>query len=490
MNVDRIDVRLAARPAYEAQDLGLQLLRRNARQTFGAVAAVALPIWAALLLLDLPSPGISLLVIWWLKPVLDRVALHVLSRAVFGQVPRVSETLAALPGLFDRPLIECLTWRRFQLRRSLWMPIACLEGLRGKDLRQRRSALEYGEAQGAATVATIVFLHLEGGLALSMFLLTASFLPDDLLPPFLDMIMDESFESTRAYDWLSAATWLPCLLLVEVLYVAAGFGLYLSRRTQLEGWDIDLAFGRLGARLREAARRGIAVGLALACACFGLADEAWASPAPVQSEEQSADPRDVALEVLEHEDFDTEITVPKLRYSFDGDGGGFGFGPLLGQALTVLAWGLLIAIVVALVVYLARRIERPVAALSAKRAPPPAAAFGLDLRPESLPADIAGAASELASRGEFVAALSLLYRGALARLVEHDQLEIAPGDTEHDCIARVRAASEEPDGPRPTYFSRLTDSWLRAAWGASPPSSESTLALCEGWARHFEVPRR
>src|SRR5207342_1489924 len=36
---------------------------------------------------------------------------------------------------------------------------------------------------------------------------------------------------------------------LEPFYVGAGFGLYLNRRTQLEAWDVELAFRRLRERL-------------------------------------------------------------------------------------------------------------------------------------------------------------------------------------------------------------------------------------------------
>ena len=40
--------------------------------------------------------------------------------------------------------------------------------------------------------------------------------------------------------------------LVEPFFAAAGFALYLNRRTQLEGWDLERTFRNLAARLRAA----------------------------------------------------------------------------------------------------------------------------------------------------------------------------------------------------------------------------------------------
>jgi hypothetical protein len=43
--------------------------------------------------------------------------------------------------------------------------------------------------------------------------------------------------------------YLAAVALVEPAYVAAGFALYLGRRTVLEGWDIELEFRRLSDRI-------------------------------------------------------------------------------------------------------------------------------------------------------------------------------------------------------------------------------------------------
>jgi hypothetical protein len=44
------------------------------------------------------------------------------------------------------------------------------------------------------------------------------------------------------------------LALVEVMHVAAGFGVYLSRRAELEGWDIEIAFRAVASRQRSQQR--------------------------------------------------------------------------------------------------------------------------------------------------------------------------------------------------------------------------------------------
>jgi hypothetical protein len=77
-----------------------------------------------------------------------------------------------------------------------------------------------------------------------------------MLPPEFVPSRLESFSNIFTGDdmpyWFEAAYCLVYLLvisIVEPFYVAAGFTLYLNRRTELESWDIELGFRTLAARL-------------------------------------------------------------------------------------------------------------------------------------------------------------------------------------------------------------------------------------------------
>jgi hypothetical protein len=109
--------------------------------------------------------------------------------------------------------------------------------------------------------------------------------------------------------------------------------------------------------------------------------------------------------------------------------------------------------------------------------------FGLDVRPQSLPADVAGAARAALAAGDIAGALGLLYRGALSALVNFAGVDFRAGDTERDCWRRATPAlSTEGAG----YFRALLDAWLRTAYAHRPPPREHLARLCDDWARHFE----
>jgi hypothetical protein len=109
----------------------------------------------------------------------------------------------------------------------------------------------------------------------------------------------------------------------------------------------------------------------------------------------------------------------------------------------------------------------------------------LDIRPESLPDDIGGAALELWERGEHRAALALLYRGLLSRLAHVHGIPIRDSSTEGDCLT---LAAEHLPATRSAYMGRLIRVWQRAVYGNVEPASEEFHALCAGFAAAADTP--
>jgi hypothetical protein len=109
----------------------------------------------------------------------------------------------------------------------------------------------------------------------------------------------------------------------------------------------------------------------------------------------------------------------------------------------------------------------------------------LDIRPESLPDDIGGAALELWERGEHRAALALLYRGLLSRLAHVHGVPIRDSSTEGDCLT---LATEHLPATRSAYMGRLIRVWQRAVYGNVEPASEEIHALCAGFAAAAGAP--
>lgn len=104
----------------------------------------------------------------------------------------------------------------------------------------------------------------------------------------------------------------------------------------------------------------------------------------------------------------------------------------------------------------------------------------LDIRPESLPADIGAAVRELWLASERRAALSLLYRGALSRLVHEHGVAIGSASTEGDCVRLARTALAQPNGD---YVAALVHAWQLAVYGGRALATPQVLALCSDFDR-------
>jgi hypothetical protein len=256
---DALTVEIRARTHWEAVDLGLALIQTYWRNLYAAWFVVLLPVAFSALALSylLVLNGgnkydiqVSVLLVWWLKPFYDRVILHVLSRAVFGETVTWRDVLRAMPHLLRHSgLFRALTWRRFTPIRSFVLPIWQLEGVTGEARRRRFSVLKKngnGAIRLFFTCGIFEMILLFGALGLLFMML-----PPELLSSRLNTFFD-IFTADETPFWFEATYCLVYLLIlsvVEPFYAAAGFTLYLNRRTELEGWDIELGFRTLATRL-------------------------------------------------------------------------------------------------------------------------------------------------------------------------------------------------------------------------------------------------
>jgi hypothetical protein len=126
---------------------------------------------------------------------------------------------------------------------------------------------------------------------------------------------------------------------------------------------------------------------------------------------------------------------------------------------------------------------------SRQAAPPPATVPGvsriqnLDIDPDSLPADVGASALSLLEAGHAREALSLLYRGALSRIVHRFAVAVGESFTEGEAL---RAVQRRLDAPRVQYFSSLVALWQRVVYAAEAPAVDSVAMLCRSFAPIFD----
>jgi len=260
------------------------------------------------------------------------------------------------------------------------------------------------------------------------------------------------------------------VLLLEPFYVAAGFGLYLNRRTLLEGWDIEVA-------LRRIAERHAAV-LVLCLSCIFAF--------PVDSHAQQKIPGEEIKEVLKAKEFGYEREAMRWQSrnpdqprekSQDDPKALWGIGYALARAAEVLLWGIAIAAALYALWYLARMLPRGREPAPEPYRPPPAL-FGMALAPETLPPDVAAAAVALAREGKLREALSLLYRGALSNLVHKRGVQLLPGHTEAEVLSLSGREIR-------SYLETLVAAWRLCAYARRNPAPADIERLAQGYQGAF-----
>ncbi len=520
MRIDELSLTLRRRNGWESLDLGLAMcqhwrapLLRAWLATYGVFAVLlSAVLWE--------HPQWVILIVWWLKPLFDRVLLFVLSRSIFGHAPTVGAVWRELPTLLRRTrLLAGLTFYRLSPSRSFHLPVWQLEGQRGSAARQRRQVLGL-RSNGYAWGLMFFCVHFSLVLWISGAVLSFMFIPDDMLPDgsgWWQLFTDDS------QLWLAHYGNLLVFLaesLVEPVFVASGFSLYLNRRSELEGWDIEVNFRRMTQRVEEARQRltahiGASVQAVLLAIALGLGINLIAPPAHAQ--ETVAENTAPAIAPEPQAEFvwpqgeikqrietilkdpskfgekKTEWRWEKRKEPEKKDGpqsswldqlfqGLNAFFDMLAIGGRVLIW-LLVGVALIIAVYLVLRYQDRLPWQRGKRFIPEQL-FGLDVRPESLPDDVGAGARALLDQGDIAAALSLLYRAALSALIHHAAVEFANGDTESQCWQRTRTVLSDAGLH---YFRQLLDAWLLTAYAHRPPPQEQLQLLCAGWPAYFSA---
>ena len=150
-----------------------------------------------------------------------------------------------------------------------------------------------------------------------------------------------------------------------------------------------------------------------------------------------------------------------------------------------LLWGV-VAVLVALALVSVRHVVQLRAFRRAKAASAVSHVRDLDVRPESLPDDVGAAAWSLWQSGQVPAALSLLYRGALSRMIHRFEVPISASATEGECLELARGRLE---APALRYVTQVVRAWEASTYGSRTLSTAMGEALCTGFAQRLDASR-
>lgn len=496
MDLGNLEIALRPRSPWEAIDLGFTMARRWFMPLCSLWLMSALPV--ALLLIVFFHDNLVLLsiLLWWFKPLYEPPLMFWLSRSVFGERPPLREVRKQWWKIVRPQLFANLTWRRLSSNRSFYMPVALLEGLKGKERRQRTVVL--GRRQQAGTWLTIVGIHLETILELG-FLLTLYY----LIPEELRWFHGSNFFFSPGPidEWFQLVCWLFAMAIIAPFYVAGGFALYLHRRSELEGWDIEINFRRTMENLGNGVKLqtgGIAAALLCLFLFFSPSQQAHAEgPNPTENKQQIEEVlKDPLFGHMEGQHYWKFVGDLKKDESKDTSSGFEAFLKMLGEILEgfmrgtanvgeIILWGLGLFLIAYLIYHFSRNsawMQAFTGGRKNRKRELPTQLFGLDVRPESLPEDIAAESLQLLKNGELRQALSLLYRGSLVRLVADYQLDIPDSATEGECLALVQQHREKNEA---SYFQQLTRAWLVTAYAHIPPDARIIEKLCLDWQQVY-----
>lgn len=492
MDLSKVAVAIRPRNAWEGIDLGFAMGRRWFSRLWALWWLAALPT-AALGLALFDSLVGALLLVWWLKPAYEPPLLYWASRAVFGDRLGIRQTFGHWRRFLNRQTLANITYRRLAPSRSFFMSVSVLEGLNGKPRAARVRVL--GRGQQAGGWLTFIGMHFEWVLQFGLALLVLILVPEQV--QWADL---EGFLLTEgtAEEWFWAAAIMTGSSLIAPFYVAGGFALYLSRRIELEAWDLELSFRRMAERHAQGvAVRGRAalLGALVFGLGFGPPEPAFAvAITPGQARERVAEVLavDAFGEMQEHAEWRYIGDGIELDLEPDGAPGWlealFRFLSALPEVARLALWvgaGVLLAWLAVWVYRNRRWIFAARMRRGAAQRQTPSELFGLDLRGESLPRDPMAEALRLLAAGDSRGALSLLYRGALVRLVFDHGLEIPRSATEGECLRRVDARCTPELS---AYFGELTRHWRSLAYAHRIPERSRLERLAQGWGAAFGGP--
>ena len=516
MELSQLRIRARQRSPWEAIDLGFVVARRWYWPLFWVWAVPSVSVFVLLLPVFWNQPWIAFLIWWWLKPLYDRLPLHIASRRLFGSEVGVRDTLKSFFSVMKEQWFSSLLTRRFSPSRSHDLPITCLEKLRGKPRQRRISVMHIGSGTQAIWL-TVVAIHIETLLAFSVFSGVWLFMPEHIDVDIWSGFSQYNLIAQRSICFFSVC----CACIVAPFYSAGGFMLYISRRIDLEAWDIEIEFRNLARKRNAVQAKSLGVlGMALVTAltCFSIS-----APVPALAQQPAVAPRvehlspgyakELIEEVKTGEAFVNEHSKRRLAFKDPGDNpnlfqrlrawwksiwdtesdddtdlneDGFldflsGLGTLVKMILILTGLVLVGYIIFWVTSYVQNhgRVRSP----SSQEVAQPTVLFGLEVTEDSLPDDVALGVEALVNQGDLRGAMALLFRSLLTKLMHDRGFRFYTGHTENECARIVQKTAERKIAD---FTSDVTTTWVSLAYAGNLPVADYVTALSHRWREVFD----
>lgn len=558
MQLNRLQLDLRPRSNEQALDLGFALLHANWRVVYASWLALWLPLMILCFLLACLIPSftsVGLLLAWWLRPLLERAPLYVLSRQVFGEHLTWQQAVRAWPRQLGGGWFRLLTWWRiFVPSRGLYQAIWQLEGARAEVAALRRKIIGQHTA-GTAYWFGVICANFEMILQLGLLGLFGLFAHDGSTDnPILYWLALFKGEDSWLLNLLLYVAYAFSVGVIAPIYVASTFTLYLNRRASLEAWDIEIVLRQIPHsraasscvsrsstnsstnKILGALLLAFALGCLLPIKPASAASDVLTRPtSKINHVNEHADqstllcgelprpPQDIhsnqsetAIHQPSHteqqESIRTELhqILKKQTYAdwqcapswqlkqstkpLEKKPSNTTPPPNLDWLAVLIKLSLMGGAFV-FMVWLLIQYEGRLQFSSKRMAFTPAEAVaGLDIRPESLPADVIAEVLQRWHVGQQRMAVALLYRASLSHLVSHYQMLIPQGATEGECLRQLedlvhsRSASthqaiQAVSADCLQVMRQTTHLWLQGAYAHRWPAQ--ITVLCQQWQKVF-----
>lgn len=513
MQLDQITANIRLRSSWEAVDLGFAMVQTGWKSIYPPLVIFNLLFLVPLFLfVPVEYDVYILLFFWWVKPYSHGLILHILSRKLFNTALTTKQALRDIPSLIKNTNMGVITFRRFSFSRGFNLPIWQLEGLTGKSRAYRQKML-LGAVHSEAIWLTIGLAAIGVIMSVSLIIFVLLFIPATHFDTVMNSLYSVENGISSLLHYVFYSVFILVTLLIEPFYIAASFALYINRRTQLEAWDIELAFRKMAVRLEEATKKLLSLFAVCTLSLFMMTAlfpqnsyaEGTTSDSPAEKSELRAISQvDYVSDVLlpastSKETIDDIINTKELkgeteRYRWqlkdfdqqneeDDDFDAFeGMAKFIAILLESILWVLLVIGLVLL--YITREkwllLLRPDVEVEDEYEIPEVL-FGMDVRKASLPDDILSSAKALWQAQKTRESLSLLYRAALIQLLD-DNVVLERSETEGDILKLSQKCIAED---KYQYLARLTTAWQLIAYAHRVPSDNDIVWLFDHWQGDF-----
>ncbi len=522
MQLDPIRITMRQRTPWQAIELGLVMARNFSTTLYlsyiFAFSLVAVPV----VVLLHAHPLWAAFIIWYLKPLYEVGALKLLSRQVFGEQFKPHQIFTGTLTEMRQLFFSCLFSLRFSPRRSFIMPVFSLEHLDRSQRHSRVTILSRGQNQGPVAL-TLIWAHAEVLISYALIYTINIALPDYAQFDWFSLLRPNHTPDMFLY-WLANATWFMAIIFLAPFYVGAGFSIYLNKRVELEGWDIELSFRRLKQRLRS--QRGTIAGLfitltvgliypatPLKAASHSVHLESVTAPTSGNNTVQKtriftpAVPSSGTAKKNIHEKTRTEIqqilaqaplvnSISGYTYKWHPDPdrkdhkkagkklttgrstfADSAFLNAVAGTIEIVIWVVAIG-AIAFILFILFKTARGVQ--PAKRIPrpqKPSATLGVVFDKEPLNTDLNQRLQHYLKRHDLRRALALLLGTALAEIQQQHPLSLSAGFTEDDCLNQCRILDLGQAWQK--WMANLVETWTQLAWGHRPITLAQVQALID-----------